>query len=329
MFKNHASKRFKMLKEKVPQFSRRWILTGTPAPNGLMDLWAQMYLVDRGKALGHNITTFRRSFCQQKGFTPYQYEVVPGLAEKIYERVAPLVIQRSVNDGGVDMPPLLKNRIMVELPEDAKKIYWKMERDFFAIVEGQGIESPNAATAGGRCRQIASGAIYPNFAGESVHLIHNAKIEALNELLETLDSQSRPALIFYEFKHEAARIEVAFPGTPNLSNTDDPEKLVTMFNEGKLPRLLAHPQSAGYGLNLQELCRDVIFFTPPWDLAGYAQGIARVWRQGQKSGVTVHHIVAADTLDESVMGVLSHKDGTQQELLTAVRTATVEDFDLA
>jgi SNF2 family DNA or RNA helicase len=314
LFKSHAALRFKAVKKHLAQFSRRWILTGTPAPNGYTDLWSQIFILDGGHALGHNITAFRQAFCRPPEWGEYDYVLLPGAPEEIEKRIAKLVLRRGVGDGGIEMPELLRNRLTVRLPASARAAYRSMEREFYVKLGDETVLSPSAATAAGRCRQIASGSLYLS-SGE-VQTLHEAKLDALAELLDT--HVGRPILCFYEFAHEAEAVRRRF-GAPSLTGEARPDHLIGDFTAGKLPLLLAHPSTGGYGLNLQQSCRDVVFLTPPWDLAGYEQGIARVWRQGQQSGVTVHHIVAQDTLDEVVMEVLTAKGATQQGLLEAIK----------
>ncbi len=319
LWKNPASVRFKSLRKVLHLFRRRWILTGTPAPNGLADVWSQAFIIDGGAALGRFITHFRNAFCMPD-WSGYGWTVTEQGAREIERRIAPLVIRRAV--GEASMPSLLVNRIVVQLPELARKIYDDMMEKLIVEIGDREVWSPNMAVAGMRCRQIGSGAIYNEEGG--VMRIHAAKIDAV---IETIHALNRPLLIFYDFKHEADRIIERYPDARNLSGATAAEakEWIAQFLAGKLRVLIAHPASGGYGLNLQQSCRDVLFVTPPWDLAGYEQGVARVWRMGQKEGVTVHHVIAENTLDDLVVvPALEGKRDVQQSLM-----ATVKKLELA
>lgn len=322
LWKNPQSKRFLALRKVLHLFERRWILTGTPIPNGLADCWSQLFIIDGGQALGRYITHFRNAFCVPD-WSGYGWNVTEAGAREIEKRMAPLVLRRSVGDGGAGMPPKLVNKIIVELPPTARKIYDDMWKTLIATVGEDEVWSPNAATASGRCRQIAGGAIYAN---DSVLDIHSEKIDAV---IETIHALNRPVLVFYEFAHEAERIIKRYPDARNLSGAvpEEAKLWIKQFREGQLKVLIAHPISGGFGLNLQQSCSDVLFTTPPWDLSAYEQGIGRVWRMGQERPVTVHHVIANDTLDEEVMEALEGKRSVQQSLLDTVRKLRVASHE--
>lgn len=315
-FKSPSSQRFKTLKPLLPAFKRRWILTGSPIPNGLVDIWAQIYILDLGLALGRFITHFRNAFCVAD-YTGYNYTVHPMHVNTIYQRIAPLCMRLSAREL-LDMPELIRNRIPVLLPAKARKQYDQTELELLTLLEeeDQLLRSPNAAAAGIRCRQIANGGIYDQ-DGNMV-LIHDAKVAALKELVESL--AGNPLLILYEFRHDAHRIQQALGDIPNLTGNSDMLGIVRAFNSGKMPVVMGHPGSMGHGLNLQDSCYNVVWFGLPWDLGLYDQAISRVWRQGQKSrSVIVHHIVAENTLDDVVLKTLSQKSRTQQAMLRAIQ----------
>lgn len=311
LYKNPSSVRFKLLREHLHRFPRRWILTGTPAPNGLIDIWSQIFILDRGKALGEYITRFRTAFCNL-GYDGYTYNLIPGGDKEIYRRIKPLCLRMEAGDH-LDMPLLVKNRVGVKLDSTSMGLYRDMESKFIILLEAEDEEimSPNTATAGMRCRQIANGGIY-NHSGEA-RFIHDTKTDALKELVEEL--QGNPTLVFYEFHHDRARIEAALGPLPSPT----PET-VRLFQQGKIPVLASHPGSISHGLNLQNKCHNVIWYGIPWDLQAYDQSIARVWRQGQEAErVFVHHIVAEDTLDDTVLETLALKSRTQNTLLKALK----------
>jgi len=318
LWKAPDSKRFRLLRSILADFTRRWELTGTPVPNGYMGLWSQMFILDGGKALGRYITHYRQLFCYVTPYNVYDYQFTDQAKLEIERRIAHLVFHRELGDAGHQMPDRVDNVIPVKLTPEAQKSYAQMEKAFYTLLEsGEEITAAHAAVASMRCRQIASGSIY----GEdgAVNFVHGAKVVAMEELLTLLEG--RPVLIFYEFAHEAYRVQELRPGTPNLSGMSGPsmKQLVEDFNEGKVPIMLAHPASAGFGLNLQQRCKDVIWFSPTWNLGHYEQGIARVWRMGQKETVTVHHIIAAGTLDEVVTETLVQKGATQASLMKRIR----------
>jgi SNF2 family DNA or RNA helicase len=309
MYKAHDSQRFKLLRKHLHRFGKRWILTGTPAPNSLIDVWSQIFLLDRGQSLGEFITRFRNAFCLPD-WSGFGYRIAPGAEPEIYNRIKPLVLRMEAKDY-IDMPELVYNNVPVALDKAARKMYTDMENDFLLRLEEDVVMSPNAAAAGMRCRQIANGGVY--LPTGKVQHIHNAKTEALKELVEEL--QGRPVIVFYEFLHDTDRIKSVLGDVP----TPTPET-IRQFAAGKIPIMMGHPASMGYGLNLQDHCDTVIWYGIPWDLGAYDQAIARVWRSGQKSKkVVVHHIVAKDTLDETVLSALAQKSKTQKTLLDAMK----------
>lgn len=314
MFKNPAAMRFKAMRDVLYRYKYRWILTGTAAPNGLEDLWAQIYILDRGESLGPNITWFRREFCA-KGYDEL-YEVTEQGKRAIFERVSHLVLRMDKKHCLV-MPELIFNRIAVSLPAPAQRLYRDMERKFLAVLaSGETVASPNAAVAGMRCRQMANGGVYlPD--GTAEH-IHNAKADALKGLVD--DLQGDPLLVFYEFKHDLDRIAKVLGDVPNLSGEKNTQQMVEDFNAGRIPVMTAYGASAGYGLNLQGACSNVCWMGVPWALDMHDQSNARVWRQGQSSSsVTIHYLMAKGTLDYKVIDVLAKKDRDQQELYAAIQ----------
>lgn len=331
-FKNSQTQRFKLLKPLLASFPRRWILTGTPVPNGLEDLFGQIYILDQGAALGRYITHFRREFFDQVGYGGYTYVPKPTSFDTIVERIKPLILQLSAEDH-LKMPKLVYQNIMVDLPPEAMKIYKQVEDGFFAEMEDRKIVAANAAVAGGKCRQIANGAVYstkevfdatiengyvPN--RKTYVEVHDAKLDALEDLIEELGG--KPLLVLYEFDHDRERICKRFPSARVLGSGTSPkqlEEIVSGFNAGTIQLLLGHPASMGHGLNLQGSCHHVVWFGITWNLEFYDQAVARVYRQGQQADtVFVYHLVGAKTLDERVVSVLTDKDKTQQTFLTAL-----------
>ncbi len=314
-FKDSTTRRFKLLKKILPNVPRKWILTGTPVPNGISDLFGQIYILDAGRALGRYITHFRLEYFVRSGYNLYEWSPRVGAFDEIVEKISPLILQLSAGDylampARPDIPPLV-----VELPPSAMARYMSVEENFLSIAETGNIIASNAAVAGIKCRQIANGAVYDE--EKNVIPIHEAKLEALEDLVEEL--AGAPTLLLYEFQHDADRIRGRLGNIPMVSaglSSTRFNNLVDAFNAGKLPLLMGHPASMAHGLNLQKACNHVIWFSIPWNLEHYDQANARVFRQGQcAEKVFIYHIVAKGTLDEKVLRVLRSKDRTQQNLL--------------
>jgi SNF2 family DNA or RNA helicase len=321
-FKDSTIKRFKALKKQLPLFNRRWILTGTPMPNTLMDLFGQIYILDLGRALGRYVSHFRLEYFQKLGYNSWEWKPVPGAFEKIVDKISPLILQLKAEDY-LKMPELIFHNVEITLPEEALTAYKEVEDEFITVLETQDtLTAGNAAAAGVKCRQIANGAVYiPN--GEWVR-IHDAKLDALEDLLEELNGH--PVLLLYEFRHDRERILSRFPHAVDLKSGDI-SSVVNSFNEGDIPLLIGHPASMGHGLNLQGSCHHVIWFGITWNFEHYDQAIRRVYRQGQKSlQCRVYHITAKETLDMKVLKALGKKDKQQGDLLDAISKARSSDM---
>lgn len=322
-FKDSQTKRFKLMRKHFEAFTRRWILTGTPVPNGVGDLFGQIYILDLGNALGRYVTHFRSKYFYTESWKPYHYIPNPGAFEEIIYRIDPLVMRMSAKDY-LDMPELPPiDPIMVDLPPTAKARYSEVENDFITRIDGEFVVAANAAVAGGKCRQIANGALYTGDADVSPRPyaeLHNEKLDALSDILEELGGA--PCIVMYEFNHDRERLLGKFgSSTPVLgggTSTKQADEYITKFNQGHIPVMLCHPASMAHGLNLQDVCHHMIWFGIPWNLEHYDQSIARIYRQGQENPVFVYHIVARDTLDEKVVDVLRSKDATQQALFAAL-----------
>lgn len=334
-FKSYSSKRFKLLRDHLHKFRRRWILTGTPVPNGLMDLFSQIYILDRGAALGKYISHFRSKWFYPSGYGGYTWVPAPDAFERITERIRPLCRWLSPEDH-LDLPELRVGGqwdIYVELPKPAMDLYRSLENDFYSkfyppdnIEERVEVMALNAASAGMKCRQVANGAVYytshdddgiPNIADKPWRLVHDAKLDALESLVEELGGA--PILVFYEFQHDAERIMKrieceCLTGTSAKKG----DEIIQRFNRGEVKVLLAHPASAAHGLNLQDSCQYVCWFSMTWNLENYLQGIQRVYRQGQTLPVTVYRILATDTLDSRIAETLVKKDVSQNKVLKAL-----------
>jgi SNF2 family DNA or RNA helicase len=319
-FKHTTTQRFKLLKPMLRTFQRRWGLTGTPASNGLMDLFGQCYVLDEGAALGRWVSHFRSEYFTQ--INTYEWVPKPDAFARVLDKLRPLALHMAAEDY-LDLPELVPQTIKVQLSKAARSAYDQMETRFYFALASTEVSAVSKAASGIKCRQIANGAAYDDLSA-TIHL-HDAKLDALGELLEELNGT--PALVLYEFDHDRQRILEKYPGTPCIGggvSQRQAEAAIMEFNAGTLPMLLAHPASAGHGLNLQQVSNHVVWFGIPWDLELYDQAIGRVHRQGNpNSHVFVHHIVAENTLDEKVMRVLERKGRVQKSLLAALK----EDID--
>ncbi|NCD08085.1 MAG: DEAD/DEAH box helicase [Negativicutes bacterium] len=311
-FKSHQAKRFKSLVKVRPKVKRIVGLTGTPSANGLMDLWSEFRLLDLGQRLGRFIGNFRASF-----FVPdkrnqqmvFSYKPKPGAEEAIYRKISDITISMK-NTDYLKMPELVMNEISVRLSEDEWRHYQTMKKDMVVSLDGKDIDAVNAAALSGKLLQMANGAIYDE-SGDVVQ-IHNRKLDALEDIIEA--ANGKPVLIAYWFKHDLKRILERFPGEQL-----DSEDSIRRWNNGKIPLALIHPASAGHGLNLQAGGCALVWFSLTWSLELYQQTNARLWRQGQKETVVVHHIIAKNTIDENVMAALAKKNTGQTALLRAVK----------
>lgn len=320
-FKNHQSKRFKAAKIIRRSVSRVVGLTGTPAPNGLIDLWAQMYLVDGGQRLGKTITDYRANYFRpgaQNGGIVYEYKPLATTEAVLGEKIADITLSMKALDF-LDMPEIMYLNNYVKLSDKAMKAYEDFEKtqvlellrevdyDFAEIT------AVNAAALSSKLQQFAGGSIYD--ADRNVHEVHTEKLEALTEMVEALNGA--PVLIAYNFQHEKARILEALKGfgAEALDGVDS----VRRWNAGEIPVLVTHPASAGHGLNMQKGGNRIIWYGTTWSLELYQQFNARLWRQGQKNSVFVHHIVTKGTIDERVIAALSGKADTQNGLMNMVK----------
>ncbi len=310
-FKNHQSKRFKALRKVRPFINRIIGLTGTPAPNGYEDLWSQIYLLDRGERLGKTISEYRRKYFNtlyRHGYN--EYELKEGAKEQIDGILKDLCISMKAKDYLKLKEPLYINRI-AKLDEKEYKLYKDMERDAVLELEDENITALSAAAVSNKLLQLANGAIYTN-EKEIIH-IHDKKLEVLEELIE--EAKGEPVLVFYNFKHDKERILERFKDTRVLDTDQD----IKDWNNKKIKVLLAHPASAGHGLNLQEGGSIIIWFGLTWSLELYQQANARLNRQGQEETVRIYHIIAEKTIDERVLEVLKGKNTRQEELLRKLK----------
>jgi len=304
-FKNQASKRFKSLRKKLNNIKSIILLTGTPSPNGYMDLWSQMFLIDRGERLGRTITSFRRRFFDSD-YMGYKYTLKNGAKEEIDNLIKDVCITMSSEDY-LNLPEVMLSSEYVDLPNHASKQYKELEKTFYLELEKTKITSPSTAVLSNKLLQMCNGAIYDE--DKNVHEIHDEKIRTLKEIME--DNPNENFLISYNFKSDLKRIKQAFPCSIELKSAEDEDK----WNKGKIKMLLAHPASAGHGLNLQYGGSVLIWFGLTWNLEYYQQFNKRLHRPGQNKPVRIVHIIAKGCLDEGVMSAIKNKAKTQKELL--------------
>lgn len=311
-FKSNKAQRFKALKKVRPKIARIIGLTGTPAPNGLLDLWPQMYLLDMGRRLGRFIGGYREQFFlpdKRNRDVIYSYKPKAGAEQKIYRLISDICISMKACDY-LEMPPLVGNRVEVAMSEKEERLYAAMESEMVLNVGEDELDAGNAAALTGKLLQMANGAVYGE--DRKVLEIHQRKLDALEDLIEA--ANGRPLLVAYWFKHDRNRIKKRFD-VRDIDTTED----IADWNAGKIPVALIHPASAGHGLNLQDGGSTIVWFGLTWLLELYQQLNARLWRQGQKNTVVIEHLITRGTVDEDVMGVLEKKDATQSALIEAVK----------
>jgi SNF2 family DNA or RNA helicase len=308
-FKSYSSQRFKSLKQILPDFKARIILTGTPSPNSAMDLWSQIYCLDEGAALGKNITTYRYKYFNEQVFSNFrQYSLKEEKEEILYSSISHLILRMSDK---IKLPEKIDITQYVNLPESVMHQYKTLLKKYILEIENSTITAANAAVVVGKLTQIANGAIYDE--DKTYKEIHSAKIDALQEILE--DNPSENILLAYQFKSDIERIINRFPKAVLLSASG---KELTEWNNGKIRLLLAHPQSAGHGLNAQFGGSIILWFGLPWSLENYQQFNARLHRQGQKNCVRIVHLIAQNTVEERILEALRNKEFNQEKLLRSL-----------
>lgn len=311
-FKSHQAKRFKSLLKVRPSVNRMVGLTGTPSSNGLMDLWAEFRLLDMGQRLGRFIGNYRNSF-----FVPdkrnqqviFSYKPKPGAEEAIYRLISDITISMKGLDY-LKLPEQVMNEVLAKMSPSEEKHYQTMKEEMVLSLKDKEIDATNAAALSGKLLQMASGAVYDESGG--VARIHDRKLDVLEDILEA--ANGKPVLIAYWFKHDLERILEWFPAE-RLDSADS----IKRWNNGEIPIAVIHPASAGHGLNLQAGGSTLVWFSLTWSLELYQQTNARLWRQGQKETVVIHHIITKGTIDEQVMNALKQKDKIQTALIDAVK----------
>lgn len=319
-FKSHSAKRFKSLAAIRPHVNRFVGLTGTPSPNGLMDLWSELYLLDGGERLEKRFGGFRDRYFRpgrSNGYVVHEYKPKPGARETILGKISDICISMKADDY-LTLPDCIDDEVPVVLDKQARKAYNTLERQMVLELEDEDFTVTSAAALSNKLLQLANGALYDDNRG--VHEIHSAKVDAFMELLESLNG--KPALVFYGFVHDKDRILAALSKTKLRVRLLEDVKDQDAWNAGEVDILLAHPASCAYGLNLQQGGNHIVWFDLPWNYELYVQANKRLHRQGQTEKVIVHHLVVQDSRDEDVMKALGKKEKAQDYVLESLKART-------
>lgn len=314
-FKLNQAKRFKSLR-KVRPLSKRFVgLTGTPASNGLMDLWPEVYLIDQGARLGKTITGYRDRYFypgKRNGYTVFTWEAKPGAEEAIHRRISDICISMKAVDY-LSLPEKIVNDVEIRLAPAEYGKYQELEKEKLLELEGQEITALSAASVWGKLLQLANGAAYDN-EGNAV-TFHDRKLEALEEIIDA--ACGHPVLVFYNFRHDYERLTEHFKkmNPRTIGSSDD----IKEWNNGRIPLMLAQPASMGHGLNIQAGGHIIVWFGLNPSLELYQQANARLYRQGQKEAVIIHRLITVGTVDEDVVKKLEAKDARQDSLMEAVK----------
>ena len=311
-FKSNTSKRFKSLLKIRPYFERVVGLTGTPSSNGLMDLWAEFRVLDLGERLGRYITHYRNEYFlpdKRNGAVIFSYKPQLNAEERIYRRLADMTISMKSTEY-LKMPELILNELEINLDEKDQMKYKKFKKEMVMTIQEKEIDAINAASLSNKLIQLANGSIYDD--DKKFYEIHNKKLDKLEEIIES--ANGKPVLVAYWFKADKERIEKRFK-VREIKTADD----IKQWNMGMINLALIHPASAGHGLNLQSGGSTLVWFSLTWSLELYQQTNARLYRQGQKDTVVIHHLITKNTIDEDIMKSLKRKDKTQEALMRAVK----------
>lgn len=312
-FKNHQSKRFKALRKVRPSLKRIIELTGTPAPNGLLDIWAPVNLLDMGERLGRFIGGFReRYFLPDKRNRDivFSYKPKEGAEDAIYKQISDICISMKAADH-LKMPELIMTNVKVEMSEKEKKLYDQLKKDLILPFADGDIDAQSAVGLSNKLHQMANGAVYDE--NGSVKVIHSRKLDMLEDMIEA--ANGKPILVAYWFAHDKSRLLERFPEAVSI----DTDESIVKWNKGEIPVGLIQPASVGMGINLQEGGCHLIWYSIPWSLQDFSQTNARIFRQGQKDTVVIQLLVTDGTIDEDIISALEKKDTTQAALLAAVK----------
>lgn len=319
-FKSSAAERFKALRRVRPYIRRVVGLTGTPNPNGYMDLWAEIFLLDQGERLERTIGRYRQLYFRPgkgNGYVTYEWLLLPEADKAIQSKIADITVSMKAEDY-LSLPEKIENEVKVVLPPEVKATYKQMEREHLLELEETEVTAANAAAVMNKLLQLSGGAVYDDEGGFIE--LHEEKLKALRDIIDTAGG---PVLVFYGFRHERARLLKALGKLkPRELQT---EKDIDEWNAGQIPVLLAHPGSVAYGLNLQAGGHVIVWYSLPWSLELYQQANARLHRQGQTQAVVINHLIAVGTVDEQVVKSLRAKDTGQAALMAALKERIEEE----
>lgn len=324
-FKNHDSKRFKALKQVIPKFKRVVALTGTPTANGLLNLWSQLYLLDRGERLGKNITAYREAYFG-RNFNGFGYKISDGCEGIIKDKIKDICISMKTEDY-IDLPPRIDRYVRFKLSAKVQEKYDDFEKDqileiLLASGESKDVAALTKATLAGKLLQFAGGAVYDE--DKFPHRIHDEKLDMLSNIIE--EAQGKPVLIFYSYIHELDRIKKRFPQAVVFKGSQrHKQEIKDQWDQGEVEIMICHPASAGHGLNLQAGGSIIVWYALTWDLEFYQQGNKRLHRSGQKEPVIIHHLIAENTMDQDVMTALESKNDLQESFMLAIK-ARIEKY---
>jgi SNF2 family DNA or RNA helicase len=329
-FKHSSTQSWKTVRAWAPLFKRVTLLTGTPTPNTMLELWPQIYLLDEGTRLGRSVSIYRDRYFYKADYNGYDYRLRRGADQRINDSVKDIVMRLDAKDW-LDVPEVLHNVVDVVLPDDKLEQYKQFEEQMFLELITSSVEAISAASLSMRCHQFANGAMYAKDNKTDTRVwepVHDAKLEALEEIVRETGSN---VMIAYQFKHDLERLKQNYPAAPVLGSgvgTAETKRIIDDWNAQKIPVLLVHPQSAGHGLNLQHGGHTIIFFSLTWSLEQHDQLIARLHRSGQTERVVVHYLRTKDTIDELIYTVLQTKARSQTELLNALRDYSMQRENL-
>lgn len=312
-FKSSQSERFKALRRVRPAIKRIVGLTGTPAPNGLIDLWSQIYLLDRGERLGKTLGGYRQRYFtegRRNGMVVFEYNPKPEAQQAITDLLSDICMSMRAQDY-MELPERIDRFVEIPLSPAGQRAYDTLEKEAILPLRDGVITAQTAATVTGKLLQLANGAVYDEM--RKTHVVHDAKLDALEDLIEQANGQ--PVLCYYAYQHDVDRIMERFPQARLMKGTAD----IEAWNRGEIPLLLCHPDSAGHGLNLQHGGHIMVWFGLTWSLEKYQQSCARLHRRGQGQPVTIYHLIAKGTVDEDVMKVLTGKETRQNAIIDAVK----------
>lgn len=336
MFKKVKTVRFGIMRRRCKDFKRRVVMTGTPTPNGLHEVWPQMFIVDRGYHLGRRYTDFKKDYFDPGGYMGHRLVPKPGALKEITDASAPIVMRLEDVDW-LDLPKLLTIPIWVDLTEHARDVYTTLEEDMFIAFEETGtfVNNPHAAALRNRCAQLAGGAIYAEHEETQQKVwqpIHRAKTDAINELISEM--QGEAPIVVYRFRHEAIRIKRKYPDYALIGRDEQGRKpsekaiqrIIAQWNKGRVPGIVAHPASVGHGLNMQHGGRHFIWFGLSDSLEAYQQMVKRLHRNGQKQTVINYLVLARNTVDEVIYSNILQKDRSQRAVSDVYRENTFRSY---